>query len=206
MKAAKRAESRMRMDMPAMNQLTDDKKESIRQLALAAGASRAAWVEPADIPILPELQDYCRQNSCGHYATSWAGPPAIGEVAELSAMVHSCVAGLVVQTIGQLEDAYDYPGMLAARTRHAEIFPSVLATVRRAAPDWPILGLSAGCCHICGKCTYPDQPCLHPDEAIAPVEGYGIYVNAMLTLAGLHYNNGPDTVSYVGLILFKPKM
>jgi predicted metal-binding protein len=195
----------MRMGKPIMNQLTSAQKEILGQLALANGASRAAWVDPVDIPILPELQDYCRQNSCGHYATSWAGPPAIGNVDELSAIVHSCIAGLVVQTIGQLEDAYDYPGMLAAKARHSEIFPAVLAAVRQAVPEWPTIGLSAGCCSLCGECTYPDQPCLRPDEAIAPVEGYGIYVNAMLTLAGLRYNNGPDTVSYVGLILFKPQ-
>jgi predicted metal-binding protein len=187
-----------------MNTLSQQERDRYPNIALAAGASRAAWIDPASIPILPELQDYCRQNTCGHYATSWAGPPAIGDVGTLTAAVRQYTDGLVIQTIGQLEDAYDYPGMLAAKAHHSAIFPGILAAVRQAAPDWHILGLSAGCCHICGACTYPDQPCLRPDEAISPVEAYGIYVNAMLELCGLHYNNGPDTVSYVGLILFKP--
>jgi predicted metal-binding protein len=188
-----------------MQVLNLESRTQLSQIALAAGASRAAWIDPAAIPILPELQDYCRQNTCGHYATSWGGPPAIGDVETLTAAVRQYTAGLVIQTIGQLEDAYDYPGMLAAKDRHQAVFPAVLAAIRQAAPGWHILGLSAGCCHLCGQCTYPDQPCLRPDEMTAPVEGYGIYVNAMLERCGLHYNNGPDTVSYVGLILFKPE-
>jgi predicted metal-binding protein len=184
--------------------LTEDFKISLRQLALAFGADHAAWIDPAIIPILPEIQDICRQNSCGAYDTSWMGPPAIGSVAELTPIVRSCAAGLVVQTVGRLEDAFDYPGMLDAKASHLAIFSTIVAQVRQAAPGWELLALTAGCCKICGECSYPGQPCLQPDLAMPPVEAYGIYVNAMLTACGLKYNNGPDTVSYVGLILLRP--
>lgn len=36
---------------------------------------------------------------------------------------------------------------------------------------------------------------------MAPVEAYGIDVSKMLSACGLNYNNGQNTVSYVGLIL-----
>jgi predicted metal-binding protein len=187
-----------------MNDLPVAIKNCVREAALAGGADFAAWVLPADIPVLPELQDICSQNSCGQYGTSWMGPPAIGSVAELEPVIRSYAAGLVVQTIGHLEDAFDYPGMLEAKARHLAIFSGIAAEIKKMVTDWGTLALSAGCCQICGKCTYPDQPCLQPEQAFPPVEGYGIYVNKMLTLCGLKYNNGPDTVSYVGLILFRP--
>lgn len=172
------------------------------QKALELQASHTAWITTDLIPFAPELRELCAQNSCGSYKTSWVGPPAIGTVEELMLKVQAFPGGMVVQTVGQLEDSFDYPGMVAAREDHDAMFNRVVAAVRDQVPGVRILPLSVGCCHICGTCTYPDQPCLRPDEAFASVEAYGIHVNAMLTNCGLKYNNGPDTVSYVGLILF----
>ena len=51
--------------------------------------------------------------------------------------------------------------------------------------------------------TYPDgQECRYPDKAVASVEAYCIDANALLTRCQIPYNNGPDTVSFVGLFLF----
>lgn len=59
-----------------------------------------------------------------------------------------------------------------------------------------------GGCSLCTRCTYLDGlPCIQPERAVSSVEAYGIDVNRMLTAAGLKYNNGVSTVSYVGLIL-----
>jgi predicted metal-binding protein len=186
-----------------MTDLSNEIKNHLRETALNGGADFAAWIDPAEIPIMPEIQDICRQNGCGLYGTSWKGPPAIGSVEELEPVIRSYSAGLVVQTVGHLEDAFDYPGMLEAKANHQTLFGSIAAKIGEQACCWETLALSAGCCAICDDCTYPDQPCRQPEKAIAPVEGYGVYVNAMLTLCGLKYNNGPDTVSYVGLILFR---
>lgn len=91
--------------------------------------------------------------------------------------------------------------MMEARKRHFAIFRQIHAAVRTRFPGRKILALDAGCCNLCPKCTYPDEPCRHPEEAIPSVEAYGIFVTPMLTACGLKYNNGPDTVSYVGLII-----
>ena len=42
-----------------------------------------------------------------------------------------------------------------------------------------------------------------PDKAIASVESYGINVNSLLLNCGLEYNNGINTVSYVGIVMKK---
>lgn len=43
---------------------------------------------------------------------------------------------------------------------------------------------------------------IQSDKAVASVESYGIDVNALVTSCGIAYNNGPNTVSLVGLFLF----
>jgi predicted metal-binding protein len=186
-----------------MNQLDPACRSRLYQLALDGQATYATWIDPALIPFAPQLREMCAQNSCGQYDTSWMGPPAIGPVDELMARVRSFADGLVVQSVTQLEDCYDYPGMVEAKTSHQAAFIGILAAVRQEVPDCGLLALDVGCCQICGECTYPDEACRQPDAALASVEAYGINVNAMLTACGLKYNNGRDTVSYVGLILFR---
>jgi predicted metal-binding protein len=170
-------------------------------LALENGATFAAMIATGDIPFAAELRGACAQNYCGRYATCWVGPPAIGEVSDLMASVLEFPYALVIQTVDQLEDSYDYPGMMAAREHHVGVYQQTLAAVRARFPGRKLLALDAGCCDLCPKCTYPDEPCRHPDEAIPSVEVYGINVNPMLQACGLKYNNGQDTVSYVGLII-----
>lgn len=174
------------------------------QLALDHGASHAAVIPSAEIPFAPELRACCVQNVCGRYATSWVGPPAIGEVDDLIPQVRVYQQVLVIQTVDLLEDCFDYPGMVAARERHGKVFRQTLAAVRNVCPDQALLALDVGCCEICPDCTYPDVACRFPEDAVPSIEAYGINVNPMLTACGLKYNNGPDTVSYVGLILFSP--
>jgi predicted metal-binding protein len=172
------------------------------QIALDAGASHAALISTDSIPFVPELRESCKQNSCGRYATNWVGPPAIGDVCDLMNRVLQYSSGLVIQTVDQLEDCFDYPGMVSARDNHKIVFRHVLNEVRAQFSDLALLALDAGCCDICPICTYPNEACRFPSEAIPSVEAYGINVNPMLTSCGLKYNNGKDTVSYVGLILF----
>ena len=41
-----------------------------------------------------------------------------------------------------------------------------------------------------------------PDKAFGALEAHGVDVAALLGRCGLKYNNGPNTVSYVVLVLF----
>ena len=171
--------------------------------ALDQRATYATMIPTGDIPFASELRQCCAQNSCGRHATCWVGPPAIGEVFDLMTKVRQYSFGLVVQTVDQLEDSFDYPGMVVAREHHIDVFQKTLAAVKILFPERKLLPLDAGCCDLCPKCSYPDEPCRYPEYAIPAVEAYGINVNPMLTACGLKYNNGKDTVSYVGLIIFE---
>lgn len=178
-----------------------EKYQALIDLALANGADRAAVIDTGAIPFAPELRLSCDQNYCGRFNTCWVGPPAIGSVEALMKTVLAYPAALVIQTIGQLEDSFDYEGMMAAKDAHERVFRTVRPLVHAHFTNQTLLDLSCGCCNLCEKCTYPDQPCCHPEEAVPAVESFGINVNPMLLACGLQYNNGPDTVSYVSLFL-----
>lgn len=64
------------------------------------------------------------------------------------------------------------------------------------------LFLGAGGCRLCKKCTYPNEPCRRPEEAIVSAEAYGIDVMKLMRDNQLKYNNGPNTVTYIGGMLY----
>ena len=52
----------------------------------------------------------------------------------------------------------------------------------------------------CGILT--DDPCRFPDEAMPSLEASGIDVVQLTKDTGLVYNNGPKTMTIIGLILY----
>jgi predicted metal-binding protein len=72
--------------------------------------------------------------------------------------------------------------------------------VRPELPEY--LMLSNEGCGQCETCTYPDAPCRFPGKAHGSLEGYGIYVTKLAKQIGMGYNNGPNTVTYFGALLY----
>jgi predicted metal-binding protein len=187
--------------------MLDDQEKcfsEIVRLAMEKGADRVAIAKTADIPFVAELRGSCDQNTCGRFNSCWVGPPAIGTVEALMQQVQRFPAALVIQTIGQLEDSYDFEGMMAAKDAHNKVFRALRPIVHARFPGQKTLDLSCGCCDLCPVCTYPADPCRQSEEAVSAVEAYGINVNPMLTACGLQYNNGQNTVSYVSLFFLPP--
>lgn len=179
-------------------------KESLPALAIMLGADKAAFVRTKDMNFSIAFKEMCAMNSCGKYNTNWMCPPAVGKIEDGIARIKEFEEGLVIQTISQLEDSFDFEGMQLAAIRHDKVFRSVIEEIRLRFPCQIVMALGAGGCSLCARCAYLDgRPCIQPEQAIASVEAYGVDVNNLLTTAGLKYNNGPATVSYVGLVLFK---
>ena len=168
----------------------------------AEGIQHYGCVPVQKIQFSAEFRAACEMNRCGKYGTNWTCPPAVGEFSKGVDRIRVFSEGLVLQTIWTLTDAFDIEGMLASGQAHNQRVRSAYQQVS------PLLGgatqlFSAGACSVCERCTYLDQqPCPFPERAVAPLEGYGIDVTHLIEQAGLRYNNGPNTVSYVGMILF----
>jgi predicted metal-binding protein len=173
------------------------------KMALESDATAAAILETSAIKFYEEVRKACEKNVCRKYDTNWMGPPAIGAIRELSSRVRSYRHGLLFQTVHQLASSFDFKGMMAAAGIQAAVCKNLLQNMRDAYPTEDFLALNAGCCSVCEKCAYLEkQPCRHPDQAVSSVEAYGMIVVELQKSAGLPYNNGKNTVTYVGMILF----
>ncbi len=182
------------------------KQSVLTELAIhtmALGAHKASVIPVEHIPFDPSLRQACAANTCGNYGRNWTCPPDVGPIEELIACAKGYRYALVFQTVSALEDSYDYEGMMAALRRHREVTDRITEAVREAIGDGDILQLSAGGCVICETCAKRlNQPCIHPDKALASLEAYGIYVSKLAELAGMNYINGKNTVTYFGAYLF----
>lgn len=177
--------------------------EDLVKDALELKASYAGIADASKIKFHEDYREACKKNVCRKYDTNWMGPPAIGPINELMDKVRQYKQGLLIQTAHKLSSSFDYKGMIAAGKVHREIFVSILEHVKNKYKFKEILPLNAGCCDFCERCAYLDgEKCRFPDKALSSVEAYGIDVMALEKGAGIPYYNGPNTVSYVGLILF----
>ncbi|NTV90390.1 MAG: DUF2284 domain-containing protein [Clostridiales bacterium] len=176
----------------------------IEKLALELGVTTATVIETAGIEFHEEFREACEQNICRRYNTTWSGPPAVGPVSDLKKRVERFSRGLLIQNITEIEDSFDYEGMLEGGRIHEERFRNLLKNIRHKHPTLEILPLNAGCCNLCERCTYLDgEPCRNPEEAVSSVECYGMDVTALKRAAGLPVSGGKNTVTYVALILFE---
>ena len=101
----------------------------------------------------------------------------------------------------ELEDSFDFEGMIDGLKdfkKTAEEFQSSLKGVLKNC-----IVLSNQQCARCEKCTYPDAPCRFPEYLHHSLEGYGFVVSDLANEAGVRYNNGANTVTYLGALLFR---
>ncbi|WP_070000915.1 DUF2284 domain-containing protein [Cellulosilyticum sp. I15G10I2] len=178
--------------------------ELLKQECSVLKADRVAVIDVEKIVFRQELRDMCKSNVCGKYGTNWACPPGIGELEEVKIRAEEYAKALVIQTVYQLEDSFDFEGMLESKKEHKKVLEKIFNRIKEIYPEIDKMALSAGGCEYCEKCTYlENQPCRFPDQLIAPIEGYGIDVTALANTSGIPYNNGPNTVSYMSAVLFK---
>ena len=171
------------------------------ETAKLSGADGAALVNVSEVPFNAVFRQACEQNTCGKYGTCWCCPPDVGDIHTLIKKAKSYRHALVFQSIGQLEDCFDFDGMEAAAYKHFDITQR-LADILRPRLNAPLI-LGAGPCRFCECCAkITEEPCRVPQKAFASLEAYGIAVSELAAAAELCYVNGQDTVTYFGGVLF----
>ena len=176
--------------------------DHLTRQAKELGAAASAHADTSDIQFVTDFRKACEMNTCGYYRKNWMCPPAVGSAEDLKAKILELPGGVVVQTVYQLEDSFDFQGMEKAGDRHEKIFRNMLDYIQSNVNYKTLLPLNAGACKFCKECTYSGgEPCRFPDKAVASLEACCIDVNALLTKCDIPYNNGPNTVSFVSLFL-----
>ena len=180
-------------------------EERLIQTALDCGATAADMVKGGGIVLDPAFRALCEENRCGLYGRCYMCPPDIGPVEKLIAQVPSFDQGLLYQTVSPLEDSFDIEGMGAAKARHIRVSQRLLDALQ------PLLGkdvlhLTVGGCGLCAECArQKGLPCRHPERALPSLESYGIDVYNTTRSTSLRYVNGPNTVTFFGLVLFRDR-
>ena len=173
--------------------------QSIIEQALEHGFTHAGELNCSALEFMSEVRDMCAADRCRSYGKNWTCPPACGALADAAARASRYKTGVLVQTVGILDDDFDYETMEATGQKHSKQFLSFVNEIKKTLPD--ILPMGAGACTLCEKCSCPDEPCRYPDQAIVSMEAFGLFVSKVCTQSGMAYNRGPLTVTYSSCIL-----
>jgi len=184
--------------------MKDEMKYDIDTLAgqaKALGFDHAAPLNTDALTFMPEVRGMCEANRCAQYGKNWTCPPGCGSLEEAAEKAKAYSFGMLVQTVGAMEDEFDLEAIEATGQRHKENFLRLAGAVRAEHPDALLMG--AGGCRLCETCTYPDAPCRFPDRAIPSMEAYGLWVSKVCELSGVPYYHGPLTLTYTSCYLLK---
>ena len=135
--------------------------EKLSAQGKTCGFANVARLDPATIELREEVRAMCASGKCRMYGRSWSCPPACGTLEELRARISGYREGILVQTVGQLEDSMDGEGMMEAEAQHKAHFSDMHDLLLQDYPD--LLAIGAGTCTRCKQCTYPDAPCRFPN-------------------------------------------
>lgn len=169
---------------------------------LKLGAFKANIIDVDKIQFDVRFREMCASNVCGNYGGCWTCPPDCGDINEMIESLSVYKKALVYQTVGELEDSYDFETMMEVGKEHH----SRVQNVRKLFAEkynGKVLHLGAGGCSQCDICAKKtNEPCRHPDLALVSLEAYGINVSKLAETAGMKYINGQNTVTYFGAVFF----
>ncbi len=166
------------------------------------GAYKAKVIESKDIVLDRAFRDMCAANSCGMYGKCYMCPPDVGDIEKLMDEVENYRYALVYQTVSELEDSFDFEGMVTAKKRTYPLAQSLREVFEKSEIS-KVLHLCAGGCGVCKTCAkQTGEPCRFPKLAMPSLEAYGINVSALAKAADMKYINGQNTVTYFGAVLF----
>jgi predicted metal-binding protein len=176
-----------------------DSGELIKQ-AIDEGFTQGCELNLAALTFMPEVRAMCSADKCRSYGKNWRCPPACGTLEHAAEIVKGYSFGIIVQTVGQMEDEFDIEAIEEAGARHKRNFARLVDKLKERYGD--VLPMSAGTCTICEECAYPD-PCRFPDKAMTSMEAYGLWVSRVCEQSGIPYNNGKNTITYTSCYLLK---
>lgn len=174
--------------------------EKLLDRAKQAGVHQHGSVKPSEVEFKQEIRDICKANVCRKYGTTWACPPAVGTVEECRERCLRYNTMLVFTGKFMLEDSFDYEGMVRGASEFKKLALDFEAAVKPLLKDY--LMLSNESCGLCKVCTYPHAPCRFPERLHHSLEGYGVIVSDLAKQAGVNYNNGENSLTYFGALLF----
>ena len=173
--------------------------ETICRNAYRVTLSEIAPVDISELEFEEWVRDFC-SNGCRQYNASWACPPATGTLDECRERCRSFRHMMLFDKCYKLSGSYDSIGVQKALDDFKVIvdnFDDLISPILSRS-----LFLANEGCGRCEQCTWPDMPCRYPGKLHHTIEGYGFNIAKLARKAGLHYNGGPNTVTFFGAVLY----
>jgi predicted metal-binding protein len=174
--------------------------ETLSKLIKKTDVFQYGFISPSEIEYRQNIREICKDNSCGQYGKTWACPPAVGTVEECRKRCVKYNTMLVFTGIFLIENPFDFEGMMRGLLDFKQIAYNLEFMVKPHLNKYLVLSNEG--CGICKTCTYPNTSCRFPERLHHSIEGYGILVSELAEKAGVNYNNGEDTITYFGSLLF----
>lgn len=173
--------------------------EQLAAYAQAAGFTNWAKLDIGTITLKQEVRDMCAANTCGQYDKRWSCPPGCGSLEECTRKLEKMTYGILVQTVGDVEDSFDFEGMAEVEASHKAHFTQMYEALQASGST--VLALGTGCCTQCRECTYPKTPCRFPEKMVSSMEAFGILVLEVCQANNLQYYYGSDKIAYTSCFL-----
>ena len=153
------------------------------------------------LPFDQSLIKLCEMNTCGNYGKNYMCPPFVGKTEELIQEAKKYKKALVFQKIYPIKDSFDIEGMNSAKENFNKCVQQVKKFCNENVDSHLVLG-AGGCllCEVCGVIT--NQPCRFPEDAVASLESYAIFVSNLASICDMKYINGVNTVTYFSAVLY----
>lgn len=156
------------------------------------------YLTPDDLIFSDKVRTIC-ERECTHYGKSWACPPGIPSIEQCIAACRVFEHVFLFTSVAEVPDCMNFDACLAARREHEEMTRAIRDRFKQHFGK--VLALSTGCM-LCQDCTYPDNPCRHPEERTSTIESHGILIMETASQLGVTLDCGNDIVTYLSLIFF----
>ncbi len=168
-----------------------------------AGFQDAGIIPTGELIFYPDVRKPCEETRCGGYGRSWACPPATGTLEECRERVLRFGQMQLFSKAYLLADSMDFSCIGSIMKDFKERSRTLNSRLRQQLPG--ILVLSNEGCGRCKACTWPEAPCRFPEELLPAIEGYGFVVSELAGKAGIPYQNGKNTVTFFGAVVYEEK-
>ena len=165
-----------------------------------AGFEVVSDLDVSTIKLMDEVRNMCAENKCQQYGVNWACPPGCGTLEECRERVSKYSKGVIFQTVGDVEDSFDFEAMKEIEKKHKNRFFKLIENLEDS--NLEIMFFGTGCCTSCKKCTYPDKPCRFPKRLISSMEAYGMLVSDVCKTNNIDYYYGKTKIAYTACLIF----
>ena len=145
-----------------------DTKTIIDQLVEQVGFDFVGECTTKGFRTQPEVRNMCAANLCQHYDKSWSCPPACGDIEEYEQRMRAFDQCVVVQSVGQMEDPYDFETVMETAATQDDRFRELVKQLQEQ--DFAFMPLGAGACMLCSNIYVDDT--VREKGGFYPLEDY----------------------------------